>query len=327
MARKYIHVIEAEESTPAARKRVAAYARVSIETEALLHSFSTQVSYYNKLIRRTPGWQCAGIFADAGISGTRANRPEFQRLLAECEAGRIDIILTKSISRFARNTVDLLVTVRRLKELGIDVHFEKERINTLSSDGELLLTILASFAQAESYSTSENCKWGIRSRYAQGKPRMQAMYGYRLVDGELVIEESEARVVRRVFQMCLEGSSCYAIAKQLTAEGLRPFRGVAFYGCTIACMLRQEKYTGSTLCQKYYVRDHITHKELRNNGEVPMYFIEGTHPAIISGETFRAVQRKLAQRNGAEIQNGIAGWGKSRRKSAAESSGATNEEE
>lgn len=324
MQSRIIRVIEAVIPESTELKRVAVYARVSMESELLIHSFSAQVDYYSKFIQKTPGWKCAGIFADKGISGTSTNRVEFKRLLAECEAGRIDIILTKSISRFASNTVDLLVTIRRLKELGIDVHFEKERINTLSRDGELLLTILASFAQAESHSTSENCKWSIRSRYAAGKPRVQAMYGYRVVDGELIIEESEAQVVRRIFQMCLEGSSCYAIAKKLTVEGLRSFRGTIFYGCTIAYMLRQEKYTGSTLCQKYYVRDHITHKEMRNNGEMPMYFIEGTHPAIISSETFQAVQRKLAQKNGVEIQNGIAGWGKSIRKDVADSKGTTS---
>lgn len=304
---KSIRVIEANSSAPVRLKRVAAYARVSMESEALINSFSAQVSYYSDLIRRTPGWRYAGIFADEGISGTSTKRPGFQRTLSECEAGNIDLILTKSISRFARNTVDLLETIRHLKELEIEVQFEKERIRSLSEDGELMLTLMASFAQEESYSISENCKWSIRKRYESGKPRNRGLYGYRVVNGNLAIVEEEAEVVRRIFRMFLEGESCYAIGKKLTLEGIRSYSGTGFSGVVVSYMLRQEKYTGCTLCQKFYTENHITHREIRNRGELPMYFIEGTHPAIISRETFQAAQEEFVRRHGVDIRNGIAG--------------------
>ena len=167
---KVVRKIEAAAPAPVKLKRVAAYARVSMETERLNHSLSAQVSYYSELIQKHPGWVYAGVYADDGISGTKVNRPEFQKMLAECEAGNIDIVLTKSISRFARNTVDLLETVRHLKELGIEVQFEKEHISSLSDDGELMLSLLASFAQEESRSISDNVKWGQRKRMEQGIP-------------------------------------------------------------------------------------------------------------------------------------------------------------
>ena len=159
------------------KKRVAAYARVSTGKDAMLHSLSEQVSYYSALIRQTPGWQYAGVYADEAMTGTKENRAEFQRLLADCREGKIDLILTKSISRFARNTVNLLETVRELKALGVDIHFERERIHTMSGDGELMLSILASFAQEESRSISENVTWGQRKRFADGKVNCQADYG------------------------------------------------------------------------------------------------------------------------------------------------------
>ena len=193
---KTVRKIEAAPAAPAKLKRVAAYARVSMETERLNHSLSAQVSYYSALIQGHPGWVYAGVFADDGITGTKVNRPEFQRMLAECEAGNIDIILTKSISRFARNTVDLLETVRHLKELGIEVQFEKEHISSLSDDGELMLSLLASFAQEEVRSLSENVKWGTRKRMQQGIPNGHfRVYGYRLEGDVLVPIPEEAAIV------------------------------------------------------------------------------------------------------------------------------------
>jgi site-specific DNA recombinase len=192
------------------RKKVAAYARVSMETERLHHSLSAQVSYYSELIQKNPEWQYAGVYADEGITGTSTmKRPEFQRMLADCEAGKIDIILTKSISRFARNTVDLLETVRHLKELGIEVRFEKEHINSLSGDGEVMLTLLASFAQSETESISNNVKWGIRKRMQAGMPYANGhmnVYGYRWEGDEMVIVPEEAAIVRASTRTSLTGN-------------------------------------------------------------------------------------------------------------------------
>lgn len=304
---KTIEKIVPKEPILPRKKRVAAYARVSMESERMQHSLSAQVSYYSALIQKNPEWEYAGVYADYGISGTGTkNRSEFNRMLADCESGAIDIILTKSIQRFARNTVDLLNTIRHLKELGIEVRFEKENINSLSGDGELMLTILASFAQEESRSISENCKWGIRKRYERGETGGCKIYGYRTKNGDLVIHEEEATVVRRIFQMFLEGDSCYSIAQKLNADGILSYHRKKFNGEVICVMLRQEKYTGCTLAQKFYAESHITHKLAKNRGELPMFFIEGTHPAIISMEVFQAAQQEFANRYGVEIKNGIA---------------------
>ena len=191
------------------KKKVAAYARVSMESDRMAHSLSSQISYYNDLIQNNPEWEFAGVYADRFISGTSMERrTEFKRMLSDCEEGKIDIILTKSISRFARNTVDLLNTVRRLKELGIEVRFEKERIRSLSGDGELMLTLLASFAQEESRSISENVKWATRKRFEQGIPHGRfGVYGYKWQDDLLVPIPEEVVVVKRIFQNFLNGKS------------------------------------------------------------------------------------------------------------------------
>lgn len=198
--------IESTIPTIKKRKKVAAYARISMESERMNHSLSAQISYYNNLIQKNPDWEFAGVYADNGISGTStAKRDEFKRMVADAEDGKIDIILTKSIQRFARNTVDLLETVRHLKDLGIEVRFEKENINSLCGDGELMLSILASFAQEESRSISENVKWGTRKRFAEGIPNGKFnIYGYRWEDDKLVIVPDEAIVVKRIFQNFLD---------------------------------------------------------------------------------------------------------------------------
>ena len=202
------------------RKRVAAYARVSMEKDAMLHSLAAQVSYYSERIQRNPEWEYAGVFADFGLTGTKETRPEFQRMLKECREGKIDMILVKSISRFARNTLALLNTVRELKGLGIGVYFEEQKLDTLSGDGEFMLTILASFAQEESRSVSENCKWRIRKKFEQGIPTGFGMYGYEVRNGSFAIKPEEAEVVRRIFQMYLEGMGSVKIMKLLTEEGV-----------------------------------------------------------------------------------------------------------
>ena len=205
---KTVKKIEARKPVVTKRMRVAAYARVSMESERLEHSLSSQISRYSELIQRNPSWEYAGVFADYGISGTSTERPEFQRLMAECEAGHIDLILTKSISRFARNTLDTLIAVRHLKELGIAIRFEKENIDTLTAKGELLLTLLASFAQEESRSISDNVKWGTRKRFEKGIPNGRfRVLGYRWEGDKLVVVPEEAAVVRRIFQNFLDGKS------------------------------------------------------------------------------------------------------------------------
>ena len=299
--------IEPKITTLPKRKRVAAYARVSRETDRLMHSLSAQVSYYSELIQKNPEWEYAGVYADSAVSGTGiSNRQEFKRLIADCDRGLIDIVLVKSISRFARNTVDLLRTVRHLKELGIEVRFEKEHISSFSDGGELMLTLLAGFAQEESRSISENCKWGIRKRYENGHPRNCICYGYQIVDGKFEIVPEEAEVIRQIFEWYLAGDSCYIICRKLNESGTKSYYGKKFTGTVLSYILRQEKYTGNVLLQKYYTESHVSHKERKNHGELPMYLVQDSHPAIISRETFDAVQQEIARRYGVPIVNGVA---------------------
>lgn len=294
---KTIRRIEAKSAVDTARKRVAAYARVSMETDRLEHSLSRQISYYSDLIQRHPGWEYAGVFADNGISGTSTNRPEFQRMIAECEAGHIDIILTKSFSRFARNTLDMLVTIRRLKELGISVRFEKEGIDTLTESGELLLTLLASFAQEESRSISENVKWGVRKRMEQGIPNGRfRILGYRWQDGRLVVVPQEAAIVRRIFQDFLDGKSRLETERALDAEGIRTINGCRFQDSSLKCILTNITYTGNLILQKEYITDPIDGKRKKNHGELPQFFVADTHEAIIDRGTFDFVQQEMARR-------------------------------
>ena len=278
------------------RKKVAAYARISEEKGRTLHSLSAQVSFYSSFIQNHREWQYAGVYADEGISGTTDDRAEFRRMLEDCEKGKIDIILTKSISRFARNTVDLLETVRHLKELGIEVRFEKENINSISEDGELMLTLLASFAQEESRSTSENVKWAIRKGFEQGKTNSFCIYGYRWDGEQFNIVPEEAEVVRLIYDNFLKGLSAEQTEKQLDEMGIKSYTGGHFSNTSIRAILRQERYTGNILLQKTYVENHISHKTKINNGELPMYYVENTHPAIIDQDTFDKVQTEITRR-------------------------------
>lgn len=214
-----IEKIEASNTMPRL-KNVAAYARVSSPKNAMQRSLSAQVSYYSGMIQSHPGWNYAGMYADVGITGTKETRDGFQRLLDDCKAGNIDMIITKSISRFARNTVTLLSTVRELKSMGVDVFFEEQNIHSTSGDGELMLTILASFAQEESLSASENQKWRIKKNFEEGKPWSGKLYGYRLVKGTFVIIPEEAAIVRRVFAEYLSGKGNAGIANGLNADGI-----------------------------------------------------------------------------------------------------------
>lgn len=233
---------------------------------------------------------------DEGITGTTDNRDAFRRLLEDCDAGKIDIILTKSISRFARNTVDLLETVRHLREIGVEVRFEKEGINSLSGDGELMLSILASFAQEESRSTSENVKWAIRRNFKKGKPNSFNMYGYRWNGEQFIVEPEEAKIVKLIFENFLKGLSAEQTEVQLEEMGVKGYNGGHFSNVSIRRILTNEKYTGNMLLQKVFIPDHITHKSIPNNGQLPQYWVENSHEAIIDLETYYKVQEEIARR-------------------------------
>ena len=279
-------------------KRVAAYARVSVERGRTLHSYSAQVSYYNELIQKNPEWEFAGVYSDLGISGTGIEkRNDFKRLLQDCEEGKIDIILTKSISRFARNTVDLLNVVRHLKELGIEVRFEKEGISSLTGDGELMLSILASFAQEEVISTSNNIKWAIKKKFESGKPQCRyKIYGYRWDGDNLVIEPEEAKIVKLIFQMYLNKVSAERMEIELKKMGVIATNGGYFNIGTIRDMLKNITYTGNLLLQKSYTPNPLVRRKVKNNGELPKYYVENNHEAIIPMEMFIQVQEERKRR-------------------------------
>lgn len=278
-------------------KRVAAYARVSSSKDAMLQSLSAQISYYNDLIQKNPYWIFSGIYADEGITGTKDNRAEFQRMLSDCRAGRIEMIITKSISRFARNTVTLLEAVRELKDKNIDIFFEKENIHSISGDGELMLTILASFAQEESRSVSDNCKWRIRKRFKDGElVNLRFMYGYQVSKGEMEIDPYQASIVRMIFNDYVSGFGCDTIAKKLRGMELASIRDGIWTPKRVADILKNEKYTGNSLLQKKFVADHLTKYLKRNDDDLPQYYAEDTHDAIVDLATFERVQTIMAER-------------------------------
>lgn len=273
------------------KKRVAAYARVSSGKDAMLHSLSAQVSHFSAYIQRHQDWEYAGVYTDEALTGTKDDREQFQRLLEDCRKGLIDMVITKSISRFARNTVTMLEVIRELKELNVDVYFERENIHSLSGDGELMLTILVSYAQEESRSVSENCKWRIRKQFQEGEVvNWRFQFGYRSVNGEMEIEPKEAEVVRSVFRDYINGESTVSIARRLQAEGIPTRFGGKWSAKRIIDMIRNEKYAGNALLQKKYVVDHLTKTLSLNRGQLPMYYVENTHEAIIDTETFQKAQ-------------------------------------
>ena len=268
--------------------RVAAYARVSVDT--LHHSLAAQVSHYSNLIQKNPAWEYAGVYADEGITGTSTtHRTEFKRLIADCNAGKIDLVLVKSISRFARDTVDCLHTVRRLKEKGIAVRFERENIDSTSEDGELLLTLLASFAQEESRSIGENIRWGVRRRFAQGIPNgHKPPYGYTW-DGEMFrIVPSEGDIVKEIFRRYLAGESAYAIAKTLAGRGITGRKGRPIEQTTVKDILSNISYTGTMALQKNYISEG--HIRKRNKGELPIYMVDGIFEPLVSKNDFDKAQ-------------------------------------
>ena len=289
-----IQIIEPTANLRSKLIRVAAYARVSSGKDAMLHSLSAQVSYYNELIQKNPEWLFAGIYADEALTGTKENRENFQKMLADCKAGKIDLIITKSISRFARNTVTLLETVRELKAIGVDVYFEEQNIHSISPDGELMLTILASYAQEESLSASENQKWRIRKDFEQGRMCSITILGYkRNKNGVLEIVPEEAEIVRMIFNDYLSGMGNQAIANKLHEMGVPTKGGGQWSAWSIRRILRNEKYCGDILFQKSFRENHITKRKIENVGQLPQYYVEEAHEAIIDKETFMRVQEQL----------------------------------
>lgn len=283
------------------RRRAAAYARVSSDHEDQRTSCAAQVGYYTDLIQSHTDLIFVNVYIDEGITGTSTSRREgFKRMIADAVSGKIDIIITKSVSRFARNTVDSLSTIRLLKEHGVECYFEKENIRTFDSKGELLLTIMSSLAQEESRSISENCTWGQRKRFADGKVTVpfSRFLGYdRGGDGNLVINESEAKTVRRIYEMFLQGNTPYAIAKKLTEDGVpSPGGKEKWYKNTVASILSNEKYKGDALLQKIFTVDYLTKRKRLNRGELPQYYVEESHEPIIPAEIYERVQIEFDRR-------------------------------
>jgi len=301
---RIIHKIEATNLSLTKKKRVAAYCRVSTGKDTMLHSLAAQVSHYSQFIQANPLWEYAGVYADEAVTGTKDGRAEFERLLSDCKEGKVDIILVKSISRFARNTLMLLETVRELKALSVDVWFEQERIKTLSGDGELMLSILGSCYQEESKQVSDNCKWRIRKNFSEGLPPFVVMLGYRLLQNRYVIVPEEAEIVKMIYEDFLTGMGRNRIIKKLDSLGIKPIRNGRWSESGITQILTNEKYTGCMVLQKTFVSDHISKKKKVNQGELPRYLAEFTHEAIIGKEIFGAVQLEIQRRAGVYLSKG-----------------------
>ena len=282
--------------------RVAAYCRVSTEQEEQQNSYQVQIAYYTDLINRKKEWSLVGIFADEGISGTQTKkRTEFNRMIRMCKNKKIDLVITKSISRFARNTVDCLEYVRQLKNLGIGVIFEKENINTLTMTSEFMIALYGSFAQAESESISKNVSWGKEKAYREGKVQFQYqnLLGYRKgTDGKPEIVPEEAETIKLIYKLFLDGYSMTNIKKTLESKGILTAKGKKVWNeSLISSILKNEKYVGDALLQKTYTLDCITHKVVRNHGERPMYLVTDHHAPIIDRDTYDRVQQELARRS------------------------------
>ena len=290
------------------RKRVAAYCRVSTDNEGQMSSLELQMAAFRTQIELRPDWELVDIYADEGISGTRAEkRPEFQRMIRDCEAGKIDYIITKSISRFARNTLECLQHIRYLQSLGVQLLFEKENIDTGTAFSEMLLTILAAFAQEESRSLSENAKWGIRKRFEAGIPKRTYVFGYTYdAEGNYVVVPEQAETVRRIFDLYETGRYSMAkIAKQMMEEK-RPSAYVDNWDAShVHCILTNEKYVGDVLMQKKYTVDHLTHKEVKNRDHVlPSYYVRDHHTPIVGRKQYDRVHKiaELKSSHGHPVQ-------------------------
>lgn len=284
-------------------KRVAAYCRVSTMLESQAGSLETQMAVFRQKITEREGWELVDVYADEGASGTSAKkRKEFQRMLADCEAGKIDYIITKSISRFARNTLECLSYIRHLQSLGVQILFEKENIDTGSNLSEMILTVLAAFAQEESRSISANLTWGIRKRFEAGEARWVDRYGYcKDAHGDMAIHPEQGKVVWRIFDMYEHGMSLTEVEDALNAQGIPAPRGGPWQRFAVSELLKSEVYMGDMILQKFRTVDHLTHKRVRNDAtEVPSYYITDHHPAIVSRKTFQRVQTVCALRSNYE---------------------------
>jgi DNA invertase Pin-like site-specific DNA recombinase len=291
-----VQVIQPIQQQPK-RLRVAAYARVSSDSTDQLNSLSVQVDYYTHLIQENPNWDFAGIYADEGITGTSTkHREQFNRLLDDCRAGLIDRVLVKSASRFARNTADALASVREMKSLGVTVVFEKEGFDTETANGEMILSMICAAAQEESLSISQNTKWGIRKKMHDGTYITSLTpFGYKKIDRQLFPDEKEAATVKEIFNLFLNGFSTAEIANHLNTNHPKP--DVIWRSASVRFILRNEKYIGDSLFQKNYTPDTLPLKSCCNTGQLPKYYVEGTHPGIISKDEFERVQSLLTQKN------------------------------
>ena len=301
-----IKIISKEKQMPKL-VRVAAYARVSSDKDAMLHSLSSQVSYFSKMIQSHDSWKYVGVYSDEGMTGTKIKRDGFQRMIRDAKAGKIDIIVTKSLSRFARNTVDCLKTIREMKAINVDIFFEEQNIHTLSANGEFLISLLAGYAQEESRQCSENTLWRVRKNFKEGKPYGgSSMLGYKLEKGRFTVVPEEAEIVRRIFDLYLAGNGFCKIARILTNEGIKSYTGKAWNKSTLGEIISNVTYTGNLHLQKTYRENHMTKKTMRNKGEKPLYIVEGNHEPIISQEIFDKAQEirkakavgKSGKRNG-----------------------------
>jgi len=295
------NIFTAMEIASIAKRKVSAYARVSTDSDEQFTSYEAQIDYYTKYIQKRDDWEFGKVYTDEGISGTNTKRRDgFNEMVEDALAGKIDLIVTKSVSRFARNTVDSLTTVRKLKEHGVEVFFEKENIYTFDSKGELLITIMSSLAQEESRSISENVTWGQRKRFADGKVTMPFKHflGYDRGDkGQPIINEKEAEVVRQIYKLFLQGKTAAGICKYLEQQGIpTPSGKTKWSQTTVMSILQNEKYKGDALLQKKFTVDFLTKKQKVNEGEVPQYYVEGSHPAIVRAIDFDRVQAEIARR-------------------------------
>ena len=281
--------------------RIAPYCRVSTDKKEQLSSYEAQIEYYTEKINANPDWTLVRLYADEGITGTSAKkRKAFLQMIRDCERGKIDLVITKSVSRFCRNTLDGLNYVRRLKRHGVGVYFEKENVNTLFMDNEMILTFMMSQAQAESESLSGNVRWGHRKNFKDGKVyyHCKNFLGYRWgADGQPEIDPEQAAIVRRIFSRFLLGHSVRQITTDLMADGIKTATGkTVWHDSVVQKMLCNEKYIGDSLVQKRYTPEDLPLRQKRNNGELSQYYIQNSHPAIISRETFETVQQLLNRR-------------------------------
>lgn len=291
------------------KRRVAGYARVSTESEEQASSYEAQMDYYTNYINSRDDWSFVGMYSDEGITATNTKKREgFNRMVEDALAGKIDLIITKSVSRFARNTVDSLTTVRELKDKGVEIYFEKENIWTLDAKGELMITIMSSLAQEESRSISENTTWGKRKMHADGRTTIAFSHflGYeRGPNGEFVINQEQAKTVRYIYKRYLEGYSTYKIACELTEMRVAtPAGKKKWHPSSVMSILKNEKYKGDALLQKTYIKDFLSHKPVVNHGEVPQYYVEGHHEAIVTTEQFDQIQAEIQRREGMQKYSG-----------------------